>query len=65
MASTSSPRSSEKGEKPVKLGNYMISKFIGKGAFGKVMLGKHVTTGMKVAVKYLTKVKIMDIEQVY
>ena len=38
-----------------KLGNYIISKTIGEGTFGKVRLGIHTLTNEKVAVKILEK----------
>ncbi|KAJ3384570.1 hypothetical protein HDU92_003502 [Lobulomyces angularis] len=34
--------------------NYKITKVIGSGAFGKVKLGKHVESGEKVALKYIS-----------
>ena len=42
------------------IGNYVIEKTIGSGTFGKVKLGHHKSTGMKVAVKVLEKQKIVD-----
>ena len=40
------------------VGQYVLSKTIGKGTFGKVKLGIHNLTGEKVAVKILEKDKI-------
>ena len=42
------------------VGQYVLSKTIGKGTFGKVKLGVHNLTGEKVAVKILEKDKIKD-----
>ena len=42
------------------IGNYVIEKTIGSGTFGKVKLGRHVPTGMKVAIKVLEKQRIVD-----
>jgi serine/threonine protein kinase len=42
------------------IGNYTIEKTIGSGTFGKVKLGLHKGTGMRVAVKVLEKQKIVD-----
>jgi len=47
-----------------KLGNYIISKTIGEGTFGKVRLGIHTLTNEKVAVKILEKDKIKEIADV-
>ena len=47
-----------------KLGNYVISKTIGEGTFGKVRLGIHTLTGEKVAVKILEKSKIKEIADI-
>ena len=37
------------------IGDYTIGQEIGSGAFGKVVLGKHILTGEKVAIKILDK----------
>ena len=42
------------------IGNYLLSKTIGEGTFGKVKLGVHLLTGEKVAVKVLEKDRITD-----
>lgn len=47
-----------------RLGNYIISKTIGEGTFGKVRLGIHTPTNEKVAVKILEKEKIKEIADV-
>ncbi|KAF8518606.1 kinase-like domain-containing protein [Gautieria morchelliformis] len=38
-----------------RLGEYMVTKDIAEGTFGKVKMAKHVLTGQKVAMKYLSK----------
>ena len=38
------------------IGDYKIGQEIGSGAFGKVVLGKHILTGEKVAIKILDKI---------
>lgn len=40
------------------IGNYQLGQEIGSGAFGKVLLGKHITTEEKVAIKILDKIKL-------
>ena len=52
----------EPGER--KIGQYILGKSIGEGTFGKVKLGRHVTTNEKVAVKILEKSKITDVTDV-
>jgi len=37
------------------IGDYKIGKLLGKGAYGSVKLGEHVTTGQKVAIKIIGK----------
>ena len=37
------------------IGDYTIGKLLGKGAYGSVKLGKHVTTGERVAIKIINK----------
>lgn len=43
------------------IGNYILSKEVGKGTFGVVRLAKHIPTGEKVAVKILEKGKVLDL----
>ena len=40
------------------IGNYQLGQEIGSGAFGKVLLGRHITTDEKVAIKILDKIKL-------
>lgn len=58
----------ECAEEPIhegsKLGNYIISRTIGEGTFGKVRLGIHTLTKEKVAVKILEKEKIKEVADV-
>ena len=42
------------------IGNYLLSKTLGEGTFGKVKLGVHLLTGERVAIKVLEKDKITD-----
>ena len=42
------------------IGNYLLSKTIGEGTFGKVKVGVHILTGERVAVKVLEKDRIVD-----
>lgn len=42
------------------LPNYKIGKTLGIGAFGKVKLATHISTGIKVAVKILDRQTIDD-----
>lgn len=37
------------------IGRYRLSKTIGKGNFAKVKLGKHIPTGIEVAIKIIDK----------
>jgi 5'-AMP-activated protein kinase, catalytic alpha subunit len=49
-------------DNPIILGQYKMGKTLGIGAFGKVKLGQHMTTGQKVAIKILNKGKIKHME---
>lgn len=46
------------------IGHYIIGRSIGEGTFGKVMLGTHIRTGEKVAIKVLEKERIKDASDV-
>mmetsp|Transcript_26942 Transcript_26942/g.75756 ORF Transcript_26942/g.75756 Transcript_26942/m.75756 type:complete len:718 (+) Transcript_26942:358-2511(+) len=46
---------------PVQIGQFILGKGLGIGAFGKVKLATHVVTGHKVAVKILNKAKIKQL----
>ena len=46
------------------IGNYVLTRNLGEGTFGKVKLGIHSMTGEKVAVKVLEKNKICDVADV-
>ena len=46
------------------IGNYVLTRNLGEGTFGKVKLGIHSMTGEKVAVKVLEKSKINDVADV-
>ncbi|TNJ26643.1 Kinase, CAMK CAMKL [Giardia muris] len=43
---------------PGRIGNYVLGKTLGTGTFGKVRLGVHERTGLTVAVKIMSRVKI-------
>ena len=47
-------------EKSYKVGNYLITKTLGSGTFGKVKLGIYLPTQEKVAVKILEKSKMTE-----
>ena len=49
-------------DNPVQIGNYRLSRTLGIGAFGKVKLAEHVSTGHKVAVKILNRAKIVALD---
>lgn len=46
------------------MGNYVLTRNLGEGTFGKVKLGIHTPTGEKVAIKVLEKSKIVDVSDV-
>mmetsp|Transcript_16373 Transcript_16373/g.25442 ORF Transcript_16373/g.25442 Transcript_16373/m.25442 type:complete len:726 (+) Transcript_16373:695-2872(+) len=46
---------------PVQVGQFILGKNLGIGAFGKVKLATHAVTGHKVAVKILNKAKIKQL----
>lgn len=46
------------------VGNYVLTRNLGEGTFGKVKLGIHSQTAEKVAVKVLEKSKICDVADV-
>ena len=49
------------GEKlPTRIGNYEMRQTLGRGTFGKVKSGVHVSTGEKVAIKIIDKKSIED-----
>ncbi|CAG9326816.1 unnamed protein product [Blepharisma stoltei] len=58
--SSSVPRRSSSPSKAHSIGHYMLGRSIGEGTFGKVMLGTHILTGEKVAIKVLEKDRIKD-----
>ncbi|GAA6000514.1 uncharacterized protein JCM10292_001550 [Rhodotorula paludigena] len=47
---------------PQVIGEYEIISTLGTGSFGKVKLAKHVKTGLKVAMKFISKRKISSAE---
>ena len=47
------------------IGNYKLGEEIGSGAFGKVILGIHITTGEKVAIKILDKIILSQTPEDY
>ena len=47
------------------IGNYTIGAEVGSGAFGKVVLGKHILTGESVAIKILDKLILSQTPEDY
>ena len=47
------------------LSEYIIMELLGEGGFGKVMLGKHRTTGEKVAIKTIDLRKFSKLAPAY
>ena len=59
---TTSHKDSEPSHKaaPLKIGDYLLKKTLGKGTFGKVQLGIHIPSKEKVAIKILDRSKINE-----
>ena len=49
-------------KKNKKAGNYILEETIGKGAFAKVKLARHIQTGEKVAIKIINKEEIYNFD---
>ncbi len=49
---------------PRQIGDYAIGRILGQGSFGLVRLAVNVKTGEKVAIKYVAKVNIADVDDV-
>ena len=47
------------------IGNYILGEELGSGAFGKVVLGKHIITGETVAIKILDKIMLKKTPEDY
>jgi serine/threonine protein kinase len=43
-----------------RIGNYILGKTLGEGAFAKVKLGTHTVTGLQVAIKIISKADIKE-----
>ncbi|GAA5926949.1 hypothetical protein JCM3775_007087 [Rhodotorula graminis] len=56
------PQPSSSSKKPTVVGEYEILSTLGTGSFGKVKLARHVKTGLKVALKFISKRKISTAE---
>ena len=56
--------SSEDEEEPKEkqVGDYLLNEELGSGGFGKVVLGTHIPTGEKVAIKIMDKEQILSDE---
>ncbi|GAA5831496.1 hypothetical protein JCM11251_004044 [Rhodosporidiobolus azoricus] len=54
--------SSSSSRKKQVIGEYEIQETLGTGSFGKVKLAKHARTGLKVAMKFISKRKISTAE---
>jgi len=48
--------------KDKQIGDYLLNEELGSGGFGKVVLGTHIPTGEKVAIKIMDKEQIMSDE---
>ncbi|KDE08255.1 CAMK/CAMKL/AMPK protein kinase [Microbotryum lychnidis-dioicae p1A1 Lamole] len=60
--STSTSTSTSSNKKTVIIGEYEVISTLGHGSFGKVKLAKHTATGLKVAMKFISKRKISTAE---
>lgn len=56
--------SRSKKKRTKSIGNYVLSKTLGEGTFGKVKLATHILTNEKVAIKILEKERIVDVSDV-
>jgi len=54
----------KEGEHSLVISNYVTSKFLGKGGFGKVYLGAHNISGKKVALKLMPMENLDDVSSV-
>lgn len=52
------------GQPLVKIGHYLLGATLGTGTFGKVKIGEHQITRVKVAVKILNRQKIKSLDVV-
>ena len=48
----------------VRFGSYILGETIGTGSFGKVKLAEHAVTGQKVAMKIISRKKMVGLEMV-
>lgn len=55
---------SQQKKRTKSIGNYVLSKTLGEGTFGKVKLATHILTNEKVAIKILEKERIVDVSDV-
>ena len=49
-------------ENQKQIGDYLLNEEIGSGGFAKVVLGTHIPTGEKVAIKIMDKEQILSDE---
>ncbi|GAA5882404.1 hypothetical protein JCM3774_004300 [Rhodotorula dairenensis] len=56
------PGKQPSSKQPTIIGEYEIISTLGTGSFGKVKLARHVKTGLKVAMKFISKRKISTAE---
>ena len=61
---SSSKIKNENEDKEIRIGNYLITKTLGKGTFGKVKLGIYLPSHKKVAIKILEKKKLIEEDEI-
>lgn len=49
-------------QQEVKIGNYVIGETIGSGTFGKVKIGIHIVTKVRVAVKIVNRTRLKELD---
>jgi serine/threonine protein kinase len=62
--STPAYKNSLKSDMPNLIGSYRVRKLLGRGGFGEVRVGQHIITSETVALKFIRKQDISDIDAV-